>query len=255
MSLATPKAAEPSDTQPLDLPSRRRSDTHYWMWVLCLLGLDYFSTLAYQPSLTFEFTGRLGPLATALVVLVTLLGALPVYCYLAGRSPRGEGSLGLLERLVRGWRGKTLVLVLLGFAATDFTMLKAISLADASVHLLRNDLLRDHDVQTFSQWLNGQLPEPIDAQLAVTLVLVVVGFVFWFLLPRDSTATSSSSPSPWSARTLCSTACCSAPASGGSWNSRRSSKPGTDSSNRAIGAIGVSVFRTGHTTTGPASWR
>src|SRR5438270_4724614 len=104
----------PAAAAPLDLPSRRRTDVHYWPWVMCLLGLDYFSTLAYQPSLTYEFTGRLGAIATAIIVLLTLLGAQPIYCFLAGRSPRGEGSLGLLERLVRDWRGKTLVLMLLG---------------------------------------------------------------------------------------------------------------------------------------------
>src|SRR5262249_32644704 len=102
--------------------SKRTSTAeYYWLWVMCLLGLDYFSPLAYQPSITFHETNRLGPLATAAVVLVTLFGALPVYCYLAGRSPGGQGSLGILSTLVRGWRGKTLVLILLGFAATDFT--------------------------------------------------------------------------------------------------------------------------------------
>src|SRR5438270_2685417 len=157
---------------------------------MCLLGLDYFSTLAYQPSLTYEFTGRLGPIATAIIVLVTLLGALPIYCYLAGRSPRGDGSLGLLERLVRGWRGKTLVLVLLGFAATDFTMLKAISLADASVHLLDNEVFRGQSVHGLVTWVNGQFPEPVNAapvlddQLAVTLILGIIGFFFWFLLRK-----------------------------------------------------------------------
>jgi hypothetical protein len=159
------------------------------MWVLCLLGLDYFSTLAYQPSLTYEFTGRLGPIATVLIVLATLLGALPIYCYLAGRSPRGEGSLGLLERLIRGWRGKTLVLVLLGFAATDFTMLKAISLADAAVHFLKNAHFGGGHVHIIVAWMNDQLPEPADSplfddQLMVTLILVIVGFAFWFLMRR-----------------------------------------------------------------------
>ena len=71
-----------------------RAPQYFWLWVMCLLGVDYFSTLAYQPSITFQVAGRLGPLATAVVVLVTLAGALPVYCYLAGRSPRGEGSIG-----------------------------------------------------------------------------------------------------------------------------------------------------------------
>ncbi len=184
-------ASQPPEPPPPDLPRRRRVDEHYWLWVLCILGLDYFSTLAYQPSLTYEATGRLGPVATLVVVLVTLLGALPIYCYLAGRSHRGEGSLGLLERLVRGWRGKTLVLVVLGFAATDFTMLKAISLADASVHFLENDVaFHGGALHGAVTWLNDQFPQPLDGtpllddQLAVTLILVVVGFLFWFVLRR-----------------------------------------------------------------------
>src|SRR5438309_8814691 len=95
---STPRPARPA-------PPRE----YFWLWVMCLLGLDYFSTLAYQPSITVEVAGRLGPLASLAVVIVTLFGALPVYCYLAGRSPRGEGSLGILERHIRGWKGKTLV--------------------------------------------------------------------------------------------------------------------------------------------------
>jgi hypothetical protein len=190
MSAPTVRDIPPPEVPHLDLPARRRSEEHYWLWVLCLLGLDYFSTLAYQPSLTYEFTGRLGPIATAVVVLVTLLGALPIYCYLAGRSPRGDGSLGLLERLVRGWRGKTAVLVLLGFAATDYTMLKAISLADASVHLLRNELFHATAVRGLVDSVNAQFPQPVDEapfltdQLAVTLILGVVGFFFWYLLRK-----------------------------------------------------------------------
>jgi hypothetical protein len=190
MTLPTTPEAAPREPPYLELPARRRTDEHYWLLVMCLLGLDYFSTLAYQPSLTFEFTGRLGPIATAIVVLVTLFGALPIYCYLAGRSPRGEGSLGLLERLVRGWRGKTVVLVLLGFAATDFTMLKAISLADASVHLLTNSVFRGGEVHAAVAWVNDQFPSGpnappvLDDQLAVTLILGIVGFVFWFLLRK-----------------------------------------------------------------------
>src|ERR1043165_6603770 len=92
-----------------DAGSKNQPSEHYWLWVLCLLGLDYFSTLAYQPSITFSVAGRLGPLATAGVVLVTLLGALPVYCYLAGRAPAGGSAIGLLADIVRGWRGKTLI--------------------------------------------------------------------------------------------------------------------------------------------------
>jgi hypothetical protein len=166
---------------------------HFWLGVLCLLGLDYFSTLAYQPSITFSVAGRLGPLATVVIVLATLFGALPVYCYLAGRSPTGKGSLGLLERLVRGWRGKTLVLVLLGFAATDFIMLKTLSLADAAVHLLHNPepswkSTVDHSVESVRDVARGFLDEEwcarCNAQLLATLVIGFISFVFWFVLRR-----------------------------------------------------------------------
>src|SRR5262245_3129162 len=68
---------------PNTTPSKQDGE-YYWLWVVCLLGLDYFSTLAYQPTVTFQVAGRLGPIATALVVLVLLVGVLPVYCYLAG---------------------------------------------------------------------------------------------------------------------------------------------------------------------------
>src|SRR5688500_17350142 len=121
------------------MPRANGKTQHFWLWVVCLLGLDYFSTLAYQPSITFEAAGLLGPIATAIVVLVTLTGALPVYWYLVRRAPEGQGAIGMLERVVSGWRGKTLVLILLGFAAVDFIMLKTISLADAAVHTLKSD--------------------------------------------------------------------------------------------------------------------
>lgn len=168
-------------------------EQYYWIWIVCLLGLDYFSTLAYQPSITYHETRRFGPIATAAVVLVTLFGALPVYCWLARRSPGGQGSLGVLEKLIRGWRGKTLVLVLLGFAATDFTMLKSLSLADASVHVLHKhdndrreiihaavDWLKDHGVA----WFGERAAHYFDEQLVVTIVLGIVGTVFWFVLRK-----------------------------------------------------------------------
>src|SRR5438034_6533212 len=95
------------------VPVTVKPTEHYWLWVLCLIGLDYFSTLAYQPSIAFQSAGTAAPLATVVVVLITLLGALPVYSYVASRSPHGQGAIGLLERLVHGWFGKLLIVILL----------------------------------------------------------------------------------------------------------------------------------------------
>ena len=40
----------------------------------------------------------------------------------------------MIERLVGGWKGKIGVLVLIGFAATDFVITKTLSAADAAAH-------------------------------------------------------------------------------------------------------------------------
>ena len=68
----------------------------------------------------------------------TLLLALPVYWYIAGRSPHGGGSTALLERAVHGWFGKFLVLVLLAFGAVDLVFTRTFSAADAAEHLIHN---------------------------------------------------------------------------------------------------------------------
>ncbi len=135
-----PAGAPRADHLAGDLPAERVQHRAFWLWVMCLTGVYYFSTLAYQPSIASEGAGLLAPLATVVLILVTLFGALPVYCHVAARSPNGQGSIAMLERLVHGWTGKILVLALLGFAATDFVITKTLSAADAAVHLLDNPL-------------------------------------------------------------------------------------------------------------------
>lgn len=153
--------------------NQKPEKTHHWFSVLCLAGVDYFSTLAYQPGVALLAVGALAPFASFLLVFITLFGAVPTYIAVSRRSYTGQGSIAMLENILSGWKGKIIVLILIAFVVTDFVITITLSASDAAAHIIENPYLVSYIGH---------------ANLSISIFLVILLGVVFYLGLREAIA-------------------------------------------------------------------
>ena len=127
----------------------QEGSTHRWYKVMWLTGVDYFSTLGYQPGIALLAAGALRRSRPS----SWSSSRSSARCRSTRRSPRRSRTARARSRCSRTCcrlEGQDLVLVLLGFAATDFVITMTLSAADAAKHAIENPFLQPSSATTRS---------------------------------------------------------------------------------------------------------
>ena len=118
---------------------------HSWWQVMCLTGVDYFSTLGYQPGIAFAAAGVLSPIATLILVLLDAFRSTSrSTTRRGGKSARARFDLDARIACFRDGRASCSFSLLLGFVATDFVITITLSAADATEHIIHNPYIEEH---------------------------------------------------------------------------------------------------------------
>ena len=96
--------------KPAEGPSVREQPghTHAWWKVMCLTGVDYFSTLGYQPGIAALAAGRSRRSRRWCWCWSRSSARCRCTSGSPAESPHGDGSISMLERLLTWWQGKLL---------------------------------------------------------------------------------------------------------------------------------------------------